>query len=219
MSKKETMDHGPKSLVTSRWSLATSCWSLILMGITSITLVTSCFQGSTSEKPPIHLNPNMDYQEKFRPQSENAFFENRMSMRMPVSGTVPRGGLKDDSRIYNGKDEDGNFLDRVPFELSVRDIEKGRERYNIYCTPCHGLMGDGNGSIPKRGFPPPPTFHNDRARAFSDGFIYDKIANGSAIMPSYAHQISLKDRWAIVAYIRALQLSQYAGKAEITGDL
>ena len=179
----------------------------------------SCVRGSRSEKPPIHLVPDMDSQGKYDPQGEGPFFADRMAMRKPVKGTIAQGELRDDPPFYTGKDETGNLVATAPLTLSVADIERGQERYNIYCLPCHGRLADGNGTIPKKGFPPPPSFHNDRARAFVDGYFFDKITNGSAIMTSYAAQIPVIDRWRIVAYIRALQLSQHAAVEEVPSEM
>jgi len=181
-------------------------------------IVLSCFRGTPSETPAIHLNPNMDDQEKFKAQGHNEFFADGRNMRMPVDGTVARGELFDDDALYHGKDEQGNYIKTIPLEVTHAFIERGQQRYNIYCAPCHSMSGDGKGIVPQRGFLPPPSFHQDKVRAFDDGYIYDVISNGVRNMPDYKKQIPVKDRWAIVAYVRALQRTQNATAGDIPED-
>lgn len=140
-------------------------------------------------------------------------FENGSSARTPVDGTLARGELHDDEpALYTGWAEDGDFVRELPpgIELSEALLKRGQERFEIFCTPCHGYTGAGNGMIAQRGFRAPPTFHNARNREEGLGRIYFVISNGYGQMYSYAHAIKPHDRWAIAAYIRALQLSQNA---------
>ena len=157
----------------------------------------------------------MHVQPKQNPLSRSDFFVDQRSERPPVEGTVARGQLHEDTYFYTGKigSTPGDYM---PFPVTKEVLERGRERYNIYCAPCHSRVGDGNGFIPSRGFArKPPTFHKSRWQKAALGEFYDVITNGSGIMPDYASQIPPQDRWAIVAYIRALQLSQNATQADV----
>jgi Cytochrome C oxidase, cbb3-type, subunit III len=162
---------------------------------------------------------DMHVQPKQNPLSRSDFFADQRSERPPVEGTVARGQLRDDTYFYTGR-IGNNPGDYMPFPVTKAVLERGRERYNIYCAPCHSRLGDGNGFIPSRGFPrKPPSFHDQRLQKATLGYFYDVITNGFGIMPDYASQIPPQDRWNIVAYIRALQLSQNASKADIpTGE-
>ncbi len=183
--------------------------SKVLKSIVILAVVAGC-QGMPSEKPPIHVNPNMDWQERFNAQQENPFFEDNRSDRLPVEGTVSRGGLKADLAYYEGVTENGNYVSRIPVELNRAIVERGKERYQIFCTMCHGGTGAGDGIVIGYGYVPPPSFNEDRILNMPDGELYSAIYNGVRSMPSYRHQIPVEDRWAIVAYIRALQRSQNA---------
>lgn len=176
-----------------------------------VLLGTGC-QGSLSEKPPVHLNQNMDFQERFDPQEANAFFADGRAMRAPVRGTVARGFLKDDTELWAGRDASGEFVEENPVTVDMALLERGREQYDIYCSVCHGLSGDGLGIIMTGGYGyvPAPTYHSDMLRAQPDGYLYDALTWGVRSMPGYGTQIDVEDRWAIVAYVRALQRSQAA---------
>lgn len=184
--------------------------------------LTGC-RGMKSERSPIHINPNMDHQERFEEQEANPFFADGSSMRMPVPGTVARGFLRTTANapFELGREASGQFVAASPLNADPGLLERGRERYDIYCTPCHGYSGDGRGIIMAGnggqgyGFVPAPTYHSDFLRDAPDGYIYDVMANGVRSMPSYGHEIAPADRWAIVAYIRALQLSQNAGAENV----
>lgn len=130
------------------------------------------------------------------------------------TGTVARGQLREDTYFYTGK-IGTNPGDYMPFQVTEKDLARGRERFNIYCAPCHSRMGDGNGMIAQRGFKQPPSYHIERLRKAPLGYIFDVMTNGFGAMPDYASQIPPDDRWRIVAYIRALQLSQNATKADV----
>jgi Cytochrome C oxidase, cbb3-type, subunit III len=157
---------------------------------------------------------DMHLQPYYRPLAKSDFFADGRSARMPVDGTVARGDLREDTYFYTGK-IGNNPGDYMPFPVTIDVLERGRERYNIYCTPCHGRVGDGNGFIPTRGFRRPPSFHIDRLRKVPIGYLFDVDTNGYGVMPDYAAQIAPRDRWCIAAYIRALQLSQNAPKTDI----
>jgi mono/diheme cytochrome c family protein len=153
---------------------------------------------------------DMQDQPKFIPLRPSGFFADGRSERPFVEGTVARGHLNDDTALYTGKGADGKFLDTFPFPATRDAISRGQDRFNIYCAPCHGRLGDGLGMIVRRGFRRPPSYHIDRLRTVPNGYLYDVITNGVGAMPDYAAQIEPRDRWAIVSYVRALQLSQNA---------
>jgi mono/diheme cytochrome c family protein len=158
---------------------------------------------------------DMQVQPKQNPLSRSEFFADQRSERPSIEGTVARGQLHEDTYFYTGKSGStpGNYM---PFPVTKEVLERGRERYNIYCAPCHSLVGDGNGFIPSRGFArKPPSYHIERLQKAPLGYFYDVMTNGFGIMPDYASQISAQDRWKIVAYIRALQLSQNATRADV----
>lgn len=186
------------------------------------TLVLAGCRGSLSDKPPIHINPNMDWQERFDPQEsiDRAVFADGRAMRPPVEGTVARGFLKEDVAFHEGRDVSGAFVAANVVPITDELLVRGQERYEIFCTPCHGGAGDGRGIImvgndgAGYGYVPAPTFHQDRLRQVEDGYLYSVVKNGIRNMPGYAQQIPVADRWAIVAYVRALQLSQSATAAE-----
>jgi mono/diheme cytochrome c family protein len=177
----------------------------------------SACQGQISEKPPIHPNMNMDQQPRKEAQEVNNFFADGRSMRQPVEGTVARGLAKTDRALYEGVDENGEYINYIPVDLTKSFLYRGKERYEIFCTPCHGQTGAGNGVIMEGGYGyvPAPSYHEQRVRELSDGALYSAIYNGVRTMPSYATQIPVEDRWAIVGYIRALQASQNVTEQEL----
>ena len=158
---------------------------------------------------------DMHDQPKYIPLRPSDFFGDGRSERPLLEGTVARGHLKDDVAFYTGKGPDGKPVDGFPFPVTKEVLDRGQNRFNIYCTPCHGHLGNGNGMIPSRGFRHPPTYHQDRLRKVPDGYIFDVISTGFGAMQDYSAQIEPRDRWAIVAYIRALQLSQNAAVADV----
>jgi cytochrome c5 len=160
-----------------------------------------------------YLKQDMANQPKNRPLSPSDFFDDGRSERPLVENTVARGSIADDE-LFVPKDSD-NF----PLPVNRELLERGEERYKIFCTPCHGLQGDGNGMIAMRGMKHPPTFHQDRLRQAPNGYFYDNITNGFGAMYGYSAQISPRDRWAIIAYVRALQLSRNAKVADLPAPL
>ena len=188
---------------------------LLLFGL----LVSGCFRGEPKREPPIHLNPNMFEQPKYKAQSESKFFADGATMRAPVAGTVAFEGLHEDDAYYRGRDDIDSLIAKMPVKVTSELIHRGQERFNIYCSPCHGRTGDGQGIMVTRGYLPPPTYHQDRLRNAPDGYIFDVISNGIRNMPSYKEQIPVSDRWAIVSYVRALQRSQNAGINDIPVEL
>jgi mono/diheme cytochrome c family protein len=176
----------------------------------------------------------MDQQNRFDPQEPNPFFANGMAQRPFVEGTVARGQLRADDHLYRGRDASG-FVNALPAKdadgtaivLDRAMFERGQERYNIYCAPCHDLAGAGQGVIIERalaltkgqedgpGFNPPPSFHDERLLKAPLGKIFDVITNGWGHMQPYASQLGLRDRWAVTAYVRALQVARRRGLDDI----
>jgi hypothetical protein len=157
---------------------------------------------------------DMQDQPYFRPLAKSDFYADLRSARPPVEGTVARGQLREDSYFYTGK-LGNNPGDYMPFPVTNEVLARGRERFNIYCAPCHSRLGDGNGMIVQRGFRAPPSYHTERLRKAPLGYFFDVMTNGFGAMPEYASQIPTQDRWSIVAYIRALQLSQAAAMSDV----
>jgi hypothetical protein len=152
---------------------------------------------------------DMQDQPKFIPLRKSDFYDDHRSSRPVIVGTVARGQLRDDTYFYTGMvgRDVGNVM---PFPVTRDVLARGQERYNIYCSPCHSELGDGNGMIVQRGYRRPPSYHIDRLRQAPLGHFYDVISNGFGAMPDYSAQVAPADRWAIIAYIRALQYSQNA---------
>ncbi|MFN2442550.1 MAG: cytochrome c [Thermoanaerobaculia bacterium] len=148
-------------------------------------------------------------QPAYQPLEASDFYADGMSARKPVDGTIARGHLRDDTLLYTGRTA-GAPSALYPFEITRADLERGRERFEIFCSPCHGQTGQGDGMIVRRGYRRPPSYHTDRLRELPAGHFYDVMTNGFGVMPSYAAQIPVRDRWLIAAYIRVLQLSQSA---------
>lgn len=177
-------------------------------------------------------------QPRYEPLEASDFFSDGLSARQPVEGTIPRGGLRDDEPFFIGKEE-GKLVRQVPdaafrathgrspqhfnrpydetsqAELRRALLERGQERFNIYCSVCHGRLGDGDGMVVRRGFRKPPSYHIDRLRQAPAGHFYDVITSGFGAMSSYANRIDVDDRWAIVAYIRVLQFAQNARPEDV----
>jgi mono/diheme cytochrome c family protein len=145
------------------------------------------------------------------------FFPDGRGSRVPPAGTVARGWLRGDEAYYTGRVK-GELVAEFPFPISAADLQRGRERYAIYCTPCHGILGDGQGMVVQRGLRRAASYHQDRLRDEKVGYFFDVITNGFGAMQGYAEQIPVRDRWLIVAYVRALQLSQHATMAEVPPD-
>jgi mono/diheme cytochrome c family protein len=170
-------------------------------------------RGWTSSRPPVHVNPSMDQQPKYRPQAESAFFYDGATMRPPVPGTVARGELREDRALFEGKDEKGNDLARSPVEVTPERLARGAERYRIYCAPCHDARGGGKGILAAQGLPT-TSLHVGRLRTVEDGYLFDVISNGRGLMPGYRWPIPAADRWAIIAHVRQLQEQQPQEDAE-----
>jgi mono/diheme cytochrome c family protein len=178
--------------------------------LTSVLALGGCARGCTSSRPPIHLNPSMDDQPKVLAQTASAFFYDGSSMRQPVPGTIPIGGLQEDGAFFTGKGPDQQFVATIPVNVDDALIERGRQRYVIYCQPCHDARGDGKGILFQRGNVPTATYHQEKILKYPDGQIFDVITNGTGLMSGYRWPIPAADRWAIVAYVRELQRKRLA---------
>ncbi len=161
---------------------------------------------------------DMHNQPKYIPLRPSSFFDDGRSARPLSEGTVARGHLDDDAVFYTGKGPDGKPVNEFPFPVTKAVIERGQNRFNIYCSPCHDRIGNGDGMIVRRGYRRPPPYHIDRLRTVPNGYIFDVITSGFGAMPDYAAQIPPADRWAIVAYVRALQFSQNASINDVPQD-
>ena len=181
------------------------------LALTSLVAVAGCARGCTSSQPPIQINPSMDNQPKVLPQTASTFFYDGASMRQPVPGTVPIGGLKEDTAFFTGMGADGKPVAAIPAKVDEALLERGRERYVIYCQPCHDARGDGKGILFQRGNVPTASFHQEKILKYPDGLIFDVITNGRGLMAGYRWPIPPADRWAIVAYVRALERKRLAG--------
>ncbi len=159
----------------------------------------------------------MRSQPSYKPLDPSAFFPNGMSAQQPPADTVARGQTQDDPLLFTGK-VNGNLADVFPYPVTAEMLNRGQTAFNTYCSPCHGQTAEGNGLVVQRGYTAPPSFHTDRLRCAPVGHFFDVITNGFGAMPSYAAQISVTDRWAIIAYIRALQLSQDASYSDVPKD-
>jgi mono/diheme cytochrome c family protein len=158
---------------------------------------------------------DMQDQPRYEPDQASAFFPDGRADRPAVEGAVPRGGFHENTAARTGLDAEGRPVAELPVPLDARLLARGRERYDIYCSPCHSRVGDGGGMIVLRGYRRPVSFHEERLRAAPAGYFFDVITRGFGVMPSYAAQVAIADRWAIVAYVRALQASQHYPAAEL----
>jgi mono/diheme cytochrome c family protein len=189
------------------------------LALTSVVALTGCARGCTSSRPPIHLNPSMDDQPKVRPQAASNFFYNGASMREPVPGTVPINGLKEDTAFFSGRGADGQFVAAIPHPVDDALVERGRERYEIYCQPCHDARGEGRGILFQRANVPTGNFHQEKILKYTDGQIFDVITNGVGLMAGYRWPIPPADRWAIIAYVRELQRDRLARATSAAADI
>jgi mono/diheme cytochrome c family protein len=152
---------------------------------------------------------DMQDQPRYEVYEKSDFFKDGQASRPLIEGTVPRGYLKDDTFLYAGKQTPGGeVVDTFPFPVTEELVTRGQERYQIWCSVCHGLTGAGDGMIVRRGYKQPPSFHDDRLRKAPVGHFFDVITNGYGSMPKYGEYIPARDRWAIISYIRALQLTR-----------
>jgi mono/diheme cytochrome c family protein len=160
---------------------------------------------------------DMRDQPRSDPLETSDFFSDGVASRSPIPGTVARGQLKADTQLETGL-VNGKLATTFPYPVTAEMLARGQERFGIFCTPCHGQLGDGKGMVVRRGFKQPSSFHVDRLRGAPPGYLFDVMTNGFGVMSSYASQVPVADRWAIAAYIRALQRSQYATLADLPAE-
>lgn len=194
---KRKMENG-KNLLPPSFVLYFSLFIVFIVGLSG------CAQKMASQ--PDH-----------KPFAESEFFKNGQLAQKPIEGTVPSGWTKTNSRIAPEENFDKNS-NELPFPISEEILQRGRERFEINCAICHGFTGEGNGRVAQRGLHPPPNFHDERLRNAPLGHFYDVMSNGFGAMGSYSAQVEPQDRWAIAAYIRALQLSQNASLEDVPAD-
>jgi mono/diheme cytochrome c family protein len=184
------------------------------------------FRGSLSTKPPLELISDMDHQAKYKPQAESPFFADGRADRPLPAGVVPFGRsanssdptfLQSDDATYLGKNADGSWLAGFPKSVKVdaRFMARGQDRFTIYCAPCHGALGDGNGITKQYGMGATPSYHDERLRTMAEGEIFNTITNGKGNMLSQADKLAAEDRWAVIAYVRALQRAANGTAADV----
>lgn len=187
-----------------------------LLLVTVLVVSIAGFRGSISRKPPLEILPDMAIQPKLRPETVSLFFADNMSSRLPVPGTIARDDPYEDSAVNTGKvPGTTNWVEQVPLPVNAELMARGEQRYQINCLPCHSPIGDGNGIVTKYGMLKAANFHDPRLVAMTDGELFNTITFGKNNMPPYAAQVSITDRWAVIAYIRALQRSQLALLADV----
>ena len=190
---------------------------LLILGLSILVVMTLAGRrfddgGPISRRPPIEIFPDMDRQPKLRPQTRNNFFADQLSSQLPVPGTIARGTPYEDSPVNTGRiTGTTNFVETIPVPVTEQVIARGRQRFQINCSPCHSAMGDGNGITKRLGMTVVTSLHDKRIVVMPDGEIFGTITYGkSPLMGAYGANVSIQDRWAIVAYVRALQRSRLA---------
>ncbi len=191
----------------NRGSLALVCAVLLGLGACS----------TKSRTPPIQIFPDMKDQPKYLPQAENSFFRDGRELRRPVPGTIARGELKDDDALYTGAAPGGFASNPLPIDMDT--LRRGQERFNIDCAPCHDKTGSGRGIVATRASWLASNLTEDRIRQMPDGQLFDTITNGKRTMPAYRFQVEERDRWAIVAYLRALQRAANGTVEDVPAEL
>jgi mono/diheme cytochrome c family protein len=179
-----------------------------LLGVTALALLAVAAGGCRQD---------MHDQPKMKPLRESEMFADKRSARPLVPGTVARGTLREDTVLYTGK-VGNEFVTEIPVKVNAELLERGRTEFQVFCSPCHGRTGRGDGMIVQRGFKKPSSYHVDRLRQMPIGYFYDVMTNGFGAMSDYAGQVTPQDRWAIAAFVRALQLSQYAPAGDVPED-
>jgi mono/diheme cytochrome c family protein len=178
---------------------------ILLLTVAAVVSIAG-FRGARFRQPPLEVFPDMKRQPKLRPQKPSAFFPDPRTSRLPVPGTVPTGALLEDTAVATGRiPGTTNWVAANPLPFTAELLARGRERYTIYCSPCHSAVGDGNGVITKYGLLRAGNYHDPRIVRMADGEIFNTITQGKNQMAAYASQVPVMDRWAIIAYLRALE--------------
>jgi mono/diheme cytochrome c family protein len=180
-------------------------------------VVAGACRGLPSDKQPLHLVPDMDWQPKLSPEEAAPLWADGRAMRPLVDGVVARGHLDEDQGLATGMVGD-RYVARAPIAVDAKVIHRGQDRFNIYCTPCHDRTGAGQGLVVKRGYPPPVNLTSDRVLGMPDGQVFATITSGVRNMPAYRKQIPIEDRWAIVTWVRVLGRSQHAALADVPDE-
>lgn len=189
--------------------------TLIIAAVVSI----AGFRGTMSRKPPLEVFPDMKRQPKLRPQKVSAFFGDQRTSRLPVAGMIAANALLPETPLASGRVlGTTNFVETNPLPITAELLDRGRKRYTIYCSPCHSPAGDGNGVITKYGMLRAGNYHDPRIVRLPDGEIFNTVTHGKNQMPSYASQVSAEDRWAIIAYIRALERTRLSTLADVPAE-
>ena len=193
-----------------------------------LTISIAGLRGWHSTRPPLEVFPDMNRQAKYKPQAESGFFADGRADRPLPADVVPRGRsvdpdpnfLRADDFLYRGKTSEGTFARGFPPQLVIdqRFMERGQERYTTYCAPCHGALGDGQGITKAYGMVTTASYHDDRIRQMAEGEIFNTITNGKNTMATYADKLSTEDRWAIIAYVRALQRARMGVISDVPAD-
>ena len=198
---------------------------LLIFGLVCLTVMAVLGKrGDLSRKPPLYIFPDMDWQPKQRPQTSSDFFKDGLGSRLPVDGTVARGTAYEDNVVNTGRlPTPGvtNFVEHIPVPVTELLMARGRERYTISCAPCHGATGAGNGVVTKLGMTTIADLHDVLGRKVPqqrDGELFNTISHGKGLMQGYAANLDINDRWAIVAYVRALQRSRLAVLADVPAE-
>jgi cytochrome c5 len=185
--------------------------------IAAAAVLTGC-AGTTSRNSPIVIFPDMDKQGKYKPQASSPIFSDHRASRPPVEGTVAVGMLKEDDVLYTGV-VNNQWIGRNPLTIDLNVLQTGQRRFNTYCSPCHDRTGQGRGLVGQRAIWIPTNLQEDRVKAFNDGEIFHVITNGRRSMPAYKFQVTAEDRWAIVAYVRALQRTSSSTVEDVPQEL
>ena len=193
---------------------------LLVLGVIIISvMVVAGKRGDMTRRPPIELFPDMDRQPKLRPQAANSFFKDGFSSQQPIAGTIARGSSYQDSPENTGRNPGTtNFVATIPVPVTSQLLARGQERYNISCSPCHGAQGDGKGITTKFGMAVIADLHDGATRKVpqqADGELFNTISNGKGLMQGYAANVTIQDRWAIIAYVRALQRSHLGSMDDV----
>jgi mono/diheme cytochrome c family protein len=189
------------------------CALVLLLCAVALTFLEGCMRGCTSSSPPIHVNPSMFNQPKYKAQAASDFFYDGKTMRAPVAGTIARGRLPEDLVLETGKTADGQFVAASPLAADEAELARGKDRFSIYCRPCHDERGEGKGILFQRANVPTANLLEKRFRELPDGNLFDTITNGKGLMPGYRYPLAVRDRWAVIAYVRSLEKSAAATEA------
>ncbi|MGH7896678.1 MAG: c-type cytochrome [Candidatus Binatia bacterium] len=179
--------------------------ALVPLSVFAVTLLPGCMRGCKSSSPPVLINSSMFNQPKYKAQSSSDFFYDGKTMQAPVAGTIARGRLPEDLVVETGKTADGQYVAASPVTADEALLARGKDRYGIYCRPCHDERGEGKGVLFQRANVPTANLLEKRFRDLPDGNLFETITDGKGLMPGYRYPLAARDRWAIIAYVRRLE--------------